>query len=84
MENSTENVVKKKMVAGVIYRAKDDCYDEDYPAFACYSPVDYADGCFIGDCWVCDEQGNICPGYNVSPVPVNVEDLGEVIGKFPY
>jgi hypothetical protein len=30
---------------------------------------------------VCDKNGNIHPGYNVSPVPVQASALGKVIGS---
>jgi len=74
--------MKKTMIAKLIYRAKRGCvYDNDQPQYNCYSPVDYADGCQMGDCWVCDEYGNIHPGYSVSPVAISVESLGAIIGR---
>ena len=72
----------RKMFAGVIYRAKrGHVYDPRHPRYNCFTPAEYADGCDnIGDCWVLDQRGNIHPGYNVSPMPVCVAVLGEVVG----
>jgi len=71
----------KKMITGVIYEAVEP-HDSERPEFDCYCPADYvmADNA-IGDCWVCDEHGNIHPGYCNSPVPVCCENLGEVVGN---
>ena len=71
----------KHMYSGLIYKAVDKCYDENYPKYNCYIPCEYANGSVLGDCWVADENGNICPGYNVCGVPVCVEALGEIVGK---
>lgn len=72
----------KKMRAGVIYKAKRGCvHDPERPQYNCYSPVEYADHCTLGDCWVCDKNGKVHPGYNVSPVPVCVDSLGKIIGR---
>ena len=77
--------MKTKMIAHIIYKAKRGCiYDEEQPRYNCYTPVEYANGCTLGDCWVCDKDGNIHPGYNVSPVPVSIESLGQVVGVFCY
>jgi len=27
------------------------------------------------DCWIVDKSGNVNPGYNVSPVPVNCDNI---------
>lgn len=72
----------KYMYAGLIYKAKRGCiYDDDEPQYNCYLVVEYANGCIMGDCWVCDEQGNIHPGYNVCPIPISVESLGQIVGN---
>lgn len=39
--------------------------------------ADYND-CPIGDCWVVDALGNLHPGYNKSPIPVNIEDVKQL------
>jgi hypothetical protein len=40
----------------------------------------------LGDCWITDKNGNIHPGYNVSPVPVSIESVGkrEHIPAYPF
>jgi len=68
------------VIKGAIYKAKDGAYDPERPEYNCYSPADSGDWSIM-DCWVCDKQGNIHPGYNVSPVPVNAESLGRIIGS---
>ena len=71
----------KTMKAGLIYKARGGhVYDLEEDKYDCYTPAEYADGCILGDCWVVDEAGNINPGYNNSPVPVRVGQLGEVVG----
>ena len=73
--------MKKTMRKGLIYKARDGhIYDLNHEKYNCYTPTDHADSCGLGDCWVTDEQGNIHPGYNNSPVPIHVARLGEVIG----
>jgi hypothetical protein len=75
---------KKKMVSGIIYKAKKGhIYDPDNKKYDCFSPASYADGCKnIGDCLVCDEKGNMHPGYVTHPVPVHVDVLGSPVGTF--
>ena len=74
----------ERMFSGIIYKAKRGCiYDDEKPRYNCYLPVDYANDCVTGDCWVCDKNGNIHPGYNVCPVPINADMLGQVVGRIP-
>lgn len=62
-----------------IYEAVE-LYDLDSPEYDCYMPC--FSGCFaIVDCWICDKQGNIHPGYNICGVPVNVDNIGDPIGE---
>lgn len=65
----------------LIYRAKrGQFYDPEAPRYNCFNPA--SSGRYsVFDCWVCDERGNIHPGYNVSPVPVNARRLGDVVGE---
>lgn len=64
-----------------IYQAKrGKIYDPEQKQFNCYRPV-YDGSFFTLDCWVCDKEGNIHPGYNISPVPVHVDNLGRVVGS---
>ena len=73
-----------RMIAGVIYRAVKGPYDEDYPEYDCFCPCEYVTpNCVIGDCWVCDKNGNVHPGYSNCGVPVCRENLGETVGKMP-
>ena len=59
------------MVSRCIYRAKrGKAYDPDNRKYDCYRPAQ--DGAYdVLDCWVCDRNGNVHPGYIVSPVPVS-------------
>jgi hypothetical protein len=43
----------------------------------CYAiPTIYPlDGFYVTDCWLVDRDGNVDPGYNVSPVPIRIENL---------
>jgi len=53
-------------------------YDEDAPEYDCFIPV--SSGRFhVTDCWICNEHGEIHPGYAVAGVPVNCDDIGEPI-----
>jgi len=70
-------IQQKRIVSGIIYRAIEP-YDEERPEFDCFMPESYADGCYIGDCFVCDEHGNKHPDME-SPVPVNSGCLGDPV-----
>lgn len=60
-----------------IYKAKrGHIYDEDNKQYNCYRPANSGTYSIL-DCWVCDEAGNVHPGYNVSPVPVCNSNLGK-------
>ena len=50
---------------------------EDAP-YLYVEPVEYADGTWLGDCWMVDKHGNVHPGYNVSPVPFHRDSVKEV------
>lgn len=73
-----------KVTQGNIHKAKrGEHYDkntEEGKKYKCFSPC--SSGNFeIVDCWVCDEQGNVHPGYNTSGVPVHTSVLGKIVGK---
>jgi hypothetical protein len=68
-----------RFVKNVIYKRDGGPYDEESPEYDCIVPADTGDYA-ICDCWVCDELGNLHPGYNVSPVPHCKECLGGVVG----
>jgi len=73
--------MKKTMRKGLIYKARKGLiYDLNHENYDCYTPTDDADGRSFGECWVTDEQGNKHPKLNISPVPIHVTRLGEVIG----
>ena len=67
----------------VIYKAKrGHVYDDSKPRYNCYIPAN--SGRYgILDCWVCDRRGNVHPGYNVSPVPVSADNIGQAIAEPP-
>jgi hypothetical protein len=59
------------------YRYTNENADEDEYRFA--EPVEYADGAWLGDCWLVDEHGGVHPGYNVSPVPILAKNLTDPV-----
>jgi hypothetical protein len=64
-----------------IYKAKrGHVYDPEKPKYNCFIPA-RSGSWEILDCWPCDEDGNIHPGYSVSPVPVHRSVLGAVVGE---
>lgn len=72
---------RKFFSSKMIYKAKrGHVYDSEKKKYNCYIPA--SSGSYsLFDCWVCDEDGNIHPGYNVSPVPVPAEFLGAIVGE---
>lgn len=52
-------------------------YDEDAPEFNCIQPA-LANNHYLFDAWICDEQGRVHPGYNVSPVPILKDSFNPV------
>ena len=71
----------KHTVQNVIYKAKrGHVYDSESNRFNCYMPV-HTGKYQVVDCWVCDQSGNIHPGYNCSPVPVFSGNLGVAINR---
>lgn len=51
---------------------------EEYGRYTYVKPVEYADGAWLGDCWIVDSRGRVHPGYNVSPVPFHRDSVREV------
>lgn len=50
--------------------------DEDHgTGYAFAKAAEGADGCFIADCWIVNERGEIHPGYEESPVPIRYDDV---------
>ena len=64
---------------GFIYRASEP-YDREKPEYDCYK-ICITGNFHIVDCFPCKENGEIHSGYNISGVPVNVENLEELIGE---
>lgn len=64
----------------LIYKAKRP-YDPERPQYDCYRPAE-SGSYMILDCWVCDKQGRVHPGYNVSPVPVHGRNIGPIVGNY--
>ena len=61
---------------GKTYRIKKP--DPEYGRYVYVKPVDYADGTWIGDCWIVNKAGRIHPGYNVSPVPFHRDSVEDI------
>ena len=73
-----------KIFAGAIYKAKrGKINDKAMPRYNCFIPEHTfeKDEFDIVDCWPCDKEGNIHPGYNYSAIPVSPNDLGEMIDR---
>lgn len=68
-----------RFVKGVIYRLKH-AYPNAKRGYCCCVPADTGDYT-ICDCWITNEQGQVDPGLNVSPVPLGRGWLGAVIGR---
>jgi hypothetical protein len=74
---------QKLYLEQTIYKAKRGrIYDDQQKQFNCYRPAFAftSPPTYIADCWVCDSAGKLHPGYNVSPVPVLVQNLGQIVG----
>ena len=69
-----------------IYPLKDaERYDDDFgegfdhALLADYGPI--SPGCLIHDAWIVTAAGDVHPGFNVSPVPIRLEDVDEAKGR---
>jgi hypothetical protein len=67
----------------LIYKGTDNfVYDEDKPEYNCFIPL--SSGRYFGaDFWICNEQGEVHPGYNVAGVLVTCSLIGEPIAENP-
>lgn len=73
-------MAKKRFRKGDIFYKKRAPYDYAVPRYAYVMPVMDDNGIMvIVDCWVCDRDGNIHPGYSTSPVPISVDNFGHKI-----
>ena len=76
---------KTSIKSNTIYtfkRGQVSAYSSDPKRFNCLIPADnWSETICIGDVWICDREGNIDPGVNVSPVPVSRSVIGGAIGN---
>ena len=75
--------IHENMFAGIIYKSLDGPQDPDYPDYDCYRPADHADDCHFGDCFAVNEEGETHPDNSLC-VPVSVDNLGAVVGKYEF
>jgi hypothetical protein len=61
------------------YYSQVDDHNPDGKRYDFCKSVKGSSGCYIADCWICDKNGNIHPGYCDSPVPMNINSLTELI-----
>jgi hypothetical protein len=67
---------KKRYRTDQVYELMSGPYDDSRPEYSHVKPAVKDNGQFsMVDCWICNEEGDIHPGYNVSPVPVLVEEF---------
>ena len=72
------------ILAGLIYRTKRGAITGSHPKYNCVSPAhDWQPSWYAGDVWICDADGHIDSGYNVSPVPIRRDGIGQLIGRMP-
>lgn len=64
-------------VAGKLYKPAEP-YDKEQPQYDCLMPAETGNY-YAADCFICDQQGNICPGYSNAPMPILAIDLGEPV-----
>lgn len=67
-----------EFVEGVLYRLGED-YDDEYPGFDCAIPLETSNYA-IADCWIVNEESEVCPGYLAGGVSIDRSSLKEVIG----
>jgi hypothetical protein len=69
-----------RVFKGLIYKAKSgQHFSNQHKAYKCYMPVFTGDFDMV-DCWVCNEIGTICPGYEFG-VPIHTSRLSSIINK---
>lgn len=66
--------------SAIAYEKQDFIYDEDRPQFRYFVPIE-SGKCWMTDCWIIDESGNVHPGYSVAGVPVNTSGF---VAAFDY
>ena len=56
-------------------------YDVEYPAYILALTSEFAAGTRVADCWLFNANGELHPGYAVSPVPIAIEQMKRRIGR---
>lgn len=73
---------RKKFPTSGIYAVKGLCgsnylNDEQALRYRYITPASYVQPTnYIGDCWICDKNGNSNPGTSCSPVPIILDNIG--------
>lgn len=77
--------MKNAILGGLIYafkRGQVSAYTEDPKRYRYLIPADdWTESTNLGDAWICDREGNIDTGLNVSPVPVRRDVIGALVGR---
>jgi len=60
-----------------IHPISDEAIEDDYGEYVFAAPVGPLEGLYVIDCWLVNKDGEVHPGYSVSPVPIRVQYLGE-------
>lgn len=56
-------------------------YDAENPAYTLALTSEYAAGTRVADCWLFNADGELHPGYAISPVPIAIEQVKRRIGR---
>ena len=56
-------------------------YDAEYPAYTVALTSEYAAGTRVAECWLFNVNGGLHPGYTISPVPIEIEQVKRRIGR---
>jgi hypothetical protein len=55
--------------------------DPDQPEYRYYISTAYAAGAFVADCWCCDENLNLRPGYENCPEPRFIGNMKKIVRR---
>ena len=56
-------------------------YDAENPAYILALTSEFAAGARVADCWLFNANGELHPGYAISPVPIAIEQVKQWIGR---
>lgn len=56
-------------------------YDAEHPAYNLALTSEFAAGTRVADCWLFNANGELHPGYAISPVPIAIEQVKWRIGR---